>query len=123
MSPVIAKDRLAGEVLLAFWKAHILHHAAQGPVYGLWLIEELKHHGYHVSPGTLYPLLRRMERYGWLKAERTHRKHTKQRIPYRITAAGIAALERIRLQAEKLHAELLARRLASEKSLRRRRRS
>jgi len=106
MSPLPAQDRLAGEVLLAFWKAHILHHAAQGPIYGLWLIEELARHGYRVSPGTLYPLLRRLQRYGWLKAERPHRRGTKQRILYRITPSGMAALDRIREQVRTLHEEL-----------------
>ncbi|MEE8392587.1 MAG: helix-turn-helix transcriptional regulator, partial [Anaerolineae bacterium] len=45
------------ELFLGFIKIHILHHAGQEPVYGLWLIEELAHHGYTVSPGTLYPTL------------------------------------------------------------------
>ena len=29
------------EIRLAFWKIHILHHAAKGAVYGLWMLEEL----------------------------------------------------------------------------------
>mgnify|MGYP003345335748 CR=1 FL=1 len=52
------------EVLLAFWKVHILHHASEAPLHGHWMLEELRHHGYHISPGTLYPLLARMERRG-----------------------------------------------------------
>jgi DNA-binding PadR family transcriptional regulator len=38
------------------------------PVYGLWLIEELAEHGYRVSPGTLYPLLRSLEESELLKS-------------------------------------------------------
>jgi len=60
---------LQREILLSFWKIHILHHAAEGPVVGQWMLNELRHHGYDVSPGTLYPILHRMERLGWLRSE------------------------------------------------------
>ncbi len=60
---------LQREILLSFWKIHILHHAAQGQVVGQWMLNELRHHGYDVSPGTLYPILHRMERLGWLRSE------------------------------------------------------
>ena len=50
------------DLFLGFVKVHILHHAAREPVYGLWLIEELAHHGYELSPGTLYPTLHSLER-------------------------------------------------------------
>ena len=33
------------------------HHAEARPVFGQWVIRELRRHGYEVSPGTLYPLL------------------------------------------------------------------
>jgi DNA-binding PadR family transcriptional regulator len=46
------------DFFLGFIRIHVLHHAAEAPVYGLWLIEELGHHGYALSPGTLYPILR-----------------------------------------------------------------
>ena len=35
-------------------RLHILHHACEGEVFGLWLIEELGRHGYKLSPGTMY---------------------------------------------------------------------
>ena len=38
------------DLSLGFIKLHILHHAGQEPVYGLWLIEELGHR-YKLSPG------------------------------------------------------------------------
>ncbi len=53
--------------LLSLWKIHILHHANEGPVVGQWMIRELRHHGYEISPGTLCPLLNRMERRGRLR--------------------------------------------------------
>lgn len=44
-------------VLLGFMGIHILHHASKGEVTGSFMMEELKRHGYSVSPGTIYPLL------------------------------------------------------------------
>ena len=40
------KDLYGGMIRL-----HILHHAAKEPVFGLGIIEELRHHGYQLSPG------------------------------------------------------------------------
>ncbi len=60
---------LQREILLGFWKIHILRHAAKGPVVGQWMIQELRDHGYEVSPGTVYPLLARLEERGWLECE------------------------------------------------------
>jgi len=37
-------------------RLHILHHAVEGPLFGLWMAEELRRHGYEISAGTLYPL-------------------------------------------------------------------
>jgi DNA-binding PadR family transcriptional regulator len=45
-------------------RLHILHQAAEEPVYGLRTIEELAEHGYRMSAGTLYPLPHRMEKRG-----------------------------------------------------------
>lgn len=71
MTPTNTTDTkaLQREILLGFWKVHILHHAVSGPVVGRWMLQELRRHGYEVSPGTLYPLLHRMERLGWLRCE------------------------------------------------------
>jgi len=54
------------EILLNFWKAHILHHAGEQPVHGQWIATELRRHGHEINPGTLYPLLGRLARRGWL---------------------------------------------------------
>src|SRR5579864_4844765 len=62
------RDPVIREFLLAFWKVHILYHADEQGVYGQWMLEELHHHGYRLSPGTLYPILARMARRGWLRA-------------------------------------------------------
>src|SRR5580700_9229955 len=49
-------------------RLHVLHHAAEGPVFGLGMIEELGRHGYKVSPGSLYPLLQGLEKKGYLRS-------------------------------------------------------
>lgn len=99
-------SQLVREVLLSFWKIHILHHAADGIVYGQWMIGELRRHGYEISPGTLYPLLRRMEVQGWLKPVRTAPASRSRRKEYKLTRLGSQALELIREQLEELHREV-----------------
>jgi DNA-binding PadR family transcriptional regulator len=99
-------DPLDREVLLAFWKVHILHHASKGPVYGLWLVQELAEHGYRLNPGTLYPVLERMERNGWLQSERAREDHIRSRRSYTITAEGSVVLDRLRGFMEELHHEI-----------------
>jgi DNA-binding PadR family transcriptional regulator len=96
---------LGREILLAFWKAHILHHAELGPVYGLWLLEELAAHGYRLSPGTLYPMLARMERNGWLRSEPG--RHGNARRNFRITPEGRRVLAQVREHIEELHGEVV----------------
>jgi PadR family transcriptional regulator PadR len=58
------------EIFQGFVKLHILYHAAQAPVFGLELIDELERHGYRLSPGTLYPLLHSLEMEGYLTCEK-----------------------------------------------------
>src|SRR6516225_7459883 len=91
------------EILLGFWKVHILHHAAEGPVYGQWMMSELRRHGYDISPGTLYPLLQRMERHGWLRREPTADSGPRARKNYRITRKGRIVLALVRKQVEEMH--------------------
>ncbi len=93
------------EVFLAFWKVHILHHAAEEGVVGLWMLDELRRHGYEVSPGTLYPMLHRMERLGWLEGSSDKPWHSKARRCYRITAEGRRVLRRITGQLRELSGE------------------
>jgi PadR family transcriptional regulator, regulatory protein PadR len=95
-----------GEILLALWKIHILHHAALQPVYGQWISDELRRHGYAISPGTLYPLLARMESQGWLSVQVPRAAGAKARRNYVLTRTGARALVTIRRQVEELHREL-----------------
>ena len=58
------------DFFLGFIKLHVLYHAAQEPIYGLDFIRELETHGYQLSPGTLYPILHKLEKQGYLTSER-----------------------------------------------------
>src|SRR5205814_7478556 len=49
-------------------RLHVLHHAAEEPIFGLGMIEELGRHGYRISPGSLYPLLHGLEKKGYLRS-------------------------------------------------------
>lgn len=98
-------DAVDREFRLAFWKIHILHHAANHPVYGLWMLEELAEHGHKLSPGTLYPILARMEKRGWLRSEACG--SSKARRNYRITPRGRRILAALRRDLEELHAEVV----------------
>lgn len=88
------KDLYAGLIRL-----HILHHASEEPVYGSWIMEELAHHGYELSPGTLYPMLHGLERKGYLRS-REEREGKRMRRLYSITPKGksafLAAKEKVR---------------------------
>ena len=96
------------EILLSFWKVHILHHASEAPLHGQWMLTELRHHGYHISPGTLYPLLQRMERLGWLKGKADRRAGPRARRDYRLTTEGKKVLEHVRGQIEELYDEVVS---------------
>jgi DNA-binding PadR family transcriptional regulator len=107
---------LQREVLLSFWKVHILHHAAEGPVVGQWMLQELRHHGYDVSPGTLYPILHRMERLGWLRCEVNPTAGSRARRSYYSTRKGQQILRTVKRQLRELKGELEGARSASKKS-------
>lgn len=84
-------DDMVREFFLGFIKVHILHHAAEAPVYGLALIAELRRHGYALSPGKLYPVLHQLEDTGYLG--RLNRVvHGKVRKYYVLTRRGRVAL-------------------------------
>ncbi len=86
-------------------RLHVLFHAAEGPIFGLAILRELGRHGYPLSPGTLYPLLHRMEARGYLRSQRrTVRGHTRR--VYRITAVGRRALREAKEKVRELFGEL-----------------
>lgn len=94
------KDLYGGLIRL-----HVLHHASKGPVFGLWIIEELREHGYRLSPGTVYPMLHAMETKGYLSVT-VVRQGRRVRRMYRATALGRAALRAARKKVRELFGEL-----------------
>lgn len=94
------------DFFLGFIKIHILHHASKEPVYGLWLIEELGRHGYKLSPGTLYPVLHKLEEEKFLKSY-SENVSGKIRKYYRTTAKGIRTLLEIKEKIKELIEEVM----------------
>ncbi|EML3782178.1 helix-turn-helix transcriptional regulator [Enterobacter roggenkampii] len=95
------KDLYGGMIRL-----HILHHAAKEPVFGLGIIEELRHHGYQLSPGTLYPMLHGMEKKGYLTSRHVQAGRGSRRV-YEITGQGHIALTDARNRVKELFGELV----------------
>jgi len=94
------RDLLSGLI-----RIHVLIHASHETIFGLAMMEELRHHGYRIGPGTLYPLLHGMENSGLLKSELQFVDRRKRRI-YKITAAGRKALLEVTKKVDELHHEL-----------------
>jgi len=95
------------EVLLSFWKVHILHHADAEVIHGQWMLEELRRHGYEVSPGTLYPCLGRMVRLGWLQCTSDPDGGRRARKDYRLTSEGRKVLTVVRNRLKALYEEVV----------------
>jgi PadR family transcriptional regulator, regulatory protein PadR len=87
-------------------RLHILHHAAEGPIFGLAMAQELSRHGYTISPGTLYPLLHSLEKKGYLHSER-ERHGNSFRTLYRATPLGRKALKAAKVKVRELFGELI----------------
>jgi len=97
----LQRDIFQGLVLL-----RILHAASIDRVTGVELSAQLDALGHRLSPGTLYPLLHRMEKTGWLKSAGKTIK-SKYRRYYRITRKGRQALEDARPKLGKFVAGIL----------------
>jgi PadR family transcriptional regulator, regulatory protein PadR len=94
------------DFFVGFVKTHVLYHAVKEPIFGLAMIQELKRHGYEVSPGTLYPMLHNMEAEGLLRMEE-RLVGGRRRKYYRATDAGVAALGEIREKLRELVEEVV----------------
>ena len=86
-------------------RLHVLHHAVREPIYGFAMIEELRHHGYELSAGTLYPILHGLEQQGLLSSAKKRAGGTERRI-YRATPAGRKALAAAKAKVRELFGEL-----------------
>jgi len=94
------------EFFLGFIKIHILYHAAKEDIFGVAIAEELARHGYHVSPGTLYPVLHRLEKAGYLKSS-SRVINGRVRRYYRVTAGGRTALAEAKKRIRELVTEVI----------------
>jgi DNA-binding PadR family transcriptional regulator len=107
--PISAIDMTETEPLglyAGFIRLHVLHHAAQEPVFGLGLIDEIGRHGYRLSPGTLYPILHGLEAQGLLRSKSVRGRGGRQRRMYRATPAGQRVLAAAKLKVQELFGEL-----------------
>ncbi len=88
-------------------RLHVLHHAVEeGPIFGLGMIEELGRHGYRISPGSLYPLLRGLEKKGYLQSKEERNGKSLRRLYY-ATKLGQKALEASKNKVRELFHELI----------------
>ena len=93
-------------IFLGFIRIHILHHAEKEEIYGVWMMEELESHGYSISFGTLYPILHKLEKEGYLKS-RKEIVNGKVRKYYKITPDGHEALEKAKEKIKELVEEVM----------------
>ena len=106
-SPMSDYDtKMLREFLRGAAQVHVLYHAAEGDVHGAWLAVELRRHGYDISPGTLYPMLHRMERSGLL-VSRAEVVEGRTRRLYSATEAGTSELALLRAAVAELAGEVL----------------
>jgi PadR family transcriptional regulator, regulatory protein PadR len=87
-------------------RLHILHHAVEGPIFGLEMAEELARHGYRISLGTLYPLLHGLEKKGYVRSVEKRKGQSIRKI-YRATPLGKKALEAMKVKVSELFGELV----------------
>jgi PadR family transcriptional regulator PadR len=104
--PITMENTITRGVFLAFVRVHVLYHAAEGPIFGLEMIEELRHHGYSMGPGTLYPILHALENAGCLRSKQEV-VNGKQRKNYVATAKGKRTLVELRKKIRELVREVL----------------
>ena len=98
---LIDQDLYSGLIRL-----HILYHAAEEPVFGLGMAEELSRHGYRISPGTLYPLLHGLERKGYLRSYEQRNGKSLRRV-YEATPRGRQALRAAKRKIRELFQEVI----------------
>ncbi len=99
------QDPILRKLFLGFIQIHILHHAKEEPIFGAFMIEELRHHGYEISPGTLYPIFHNLEKSELLTVE-TKNVDGKIRKYYSTTEKGEQVLMAAKKQAKELVQEL-----------------
>ncbi len=94
------------EFFLGFIKIHILYHASKEPIFGVEIAEELARHGYSLSPGTLYPVLHRLEKEGLMESS-SRVVNGRVRKYYQATAEGKLVLEQSKRKIRELVTEVI----------------
>jgi DNA-binding PadR family transcriptional regulator len=89
-----------------FVRLHVLYHAEKETVCGIEMIEELRRHGYKLSPGTLYPILHHLEEAGFLSCTEAV-VSGKRRKNYRITRKGRKLLTQAQGKLRELFSEIV----------------
>lgn len=89
-----------------FIRIHILYHAVAEKICGIEIINELKRHGYAVSPGTIYPILHKMNQDNLLVSH-NETVSGKRRIYYRATPHGKKILKQAREKIKELYDEII----------------
>jgi PadR family transcriptional regulator, regulatory protein PadR len=105
-SSTLVSELLTKMFFGGFVRMHVLYHAANEPIFGVEMMEELGRHGYNVGAGTLYPMLHQLEESGYLSVH-TEVVAGKQRKYYRATPEGEAALEEAKAKLRELVSEVL----------------
>ena len=97
---------LERKFFLGFIRIHLLYHASKSSIYGVEMIEELRRHGYNISPGTLYPILHSLEKEGFLVSQ-SKNVDGKVRRYYRITRKGEKILREAKMKIKELIEEIM----------------
>ncbi len=99
------KEQITKKIVNGIIYVHILHHGVIDEFYGSWMMEELQNHGYHVSPGTLYPILKSLVTANLLTKENRN-VNGKIRKYYRTTNSGKELLEELKGNLKELFHDL-----------------
>ena len=93
------------DIYLGLMRLHILHHSCEEAIFGTGMMEELRRHGYKIGPGTMYPMLHRMEEDGFLGSRRVQ-VNGKIRRTYRATPKGRRFLKEAGGKVKELFVEM-----------------
>jgi DNA-binding PadR family transcriptional regulator len=97
----LVADFIRGAVQL-----HVMHHACLEEIHGAAMIEELARHGHRLSPGTLYPMLHRLESAGLLASRQVNVDGRNRRL-YSATGEGVQAFRECQAALRELTGEVL----------------
>lgn len=100
------ENNVLRHLFTGFVRLHILYHAAKEPICGIEIMEELRHHGYKIGPGTLYPILHGLEDAGHVSSS-DEVVAGKRRKNFRTTARGRKLLTEARTKLKELVAEII----------------